>query len=140
MASQYHERIAHLDFIQACIRRLDINSFAVKVASLVVTAGSFVAHIVQAAIGGNPGTFALLNIGEVALLFLFWIFDARSQQDRAAYISLHDRARRSEEVTFDMNIEPYKSSHTFSRALWAAPSSWLYIGQIIIVSLLSLMG
>lgn len=140
MASQYHERIAHLDFIQECIRRLDANSFAVKVASLVVTAGAFSAHILQTAIGGNPGTFALLNLGTAALLFLFWLFDAKSQQGRAAFIALHDRARRSEEVTFDMNIEPFKSQNTFARALWSAPDSWLYMGQVFIVSTLSLMG
>jgi|GEM_PF-6048019 len=127
-------RIAHLSFIQDSIKSYNHERLFCKAAALVVAAGAF---IVQVNVN-TPGVVSLFALGAAFILLVLWLQDTHYYQTKCAYAKLHDVSRTAEETHFDMDVDQYRTKNTFANALWAPPASWLYMGLIFIVALLSL--
>lgn len=129
------KRVVYLAFIQRVIRDYQMTSEITRLVSLAVVAGMFVFRMLSP----EAGVFALASIGAAVMLVVLWLFDAKQQQARVAYMRLYDEARGKETVDFDMDVDRFRSAARLQQAIWNAPAAWLYVAELVVIALLSMM-
>lgn len=106
----FENKLKHLEFIQAIVNRMSVNSFLLKGWSVTLVAALFV-------LAAKDTRKEYIIIAYFPVL-MFWVIDAYFLSQERLFRDLYDdvRIREADRVDFSMNTAPFRSW----RNSWAA--------------------
>lgn len=124
-------KLKHLEFIQAAISRMAMNSFLFKGWAITIAAA-------LSAFGAVETKAALLTIALVSTT-MFWALDGYYLWLERGFIDLHKKVADNSDgnIDFSMRIDHTHAARRWLKTCWR-PHLWFFYGTIIVIDMIGI--